>query len=32
MVGFHFQVTLEVPEKSMFTVETGVPPAGGAVE
>ena len=29
MVGFHFHVTFEVPEKSMFTVDTGVPPGGG---
>ena len=32
MVLFHFHVTLEVPEKGMFTVETGVPPGGVAVE
>ena len=28
MVLFHFHVTLEVPEKGMFTVETGLPPWG----
>ena len=28
MALFHFQVTFEVPEKSMFTLETAVPPGG----
>jgi hypothetical protein len=27
--GFHFQVTFEVPEKSMLTEDTAVPPGGG---
>ncbi len=32
VLGFHFQVTLEVPEKSMRTRETGLPPGGVAAE
>ena len=32
VAALYFQVTFEVPEKLMLTVETGDPPAGIAVE